>query len=311
MYKNIVPGLISFDTQLNKLPCFTFSEQFNFYPLIKTPNKFHYKVEIDNHIQLPSVYDFRNRYLLYLKNCWFYNWQLSHNFYLRFKFNTLTNTFSFNNLYNHVPFELGRILPIGRHLTNILSLHLFLKNYISFKGAAVKTKNETIGIITPSYNGKSTLIREIINKDKNKYRYITEDNLILNLKNRTTYPLSPSISYKNFMLKKILDPGRYKEDYTFNDSCYKNKVSQPQKIDKLFLTINNTSDFAQTGNYSLLDFFLISSPNLFFDSVLVRSMIFKYQLLNKVKQVLNNINSTNINYRFISVNNFNYDRLFK
>ena len=52
MYKNIVPGLISFDTKLNFVHGINYSEDFNFYKPVRKPAKFHYRININNNISI-------------------------------------------------------------------------------------------------------------------------------------------------------------------------------------------------------------------------------------------------------------------
>ncbi|EKD42907.1 MAG: hypothetical protein ACD_72C00535G0003 [uncultured bacterium] len=62
MYKNIIPELVSFDTNLTNIRGFGISENFDFFTSVSQSHQFHYKITIDNQIGIPDNYDFRNGY---------------------------------------------------------------------------------------------------------------------------------------------------------------------------------------------------------------------------------------------------------
>ena len=71
-YKNIVPGLISFKTSLNKLTGFYYSDNFNYYSNVSKKNKFHYNIYVDDDINIPGEYDFRDAFFIKSQNKWYY-----------------------------------------------------------------------------------------------------------------------------------------------------------------------------------------------------------------------------------------------
>ena len=60
MYKDLIPGLVSLDTNINHINGFYFSDNFSFYKNIRYKNKFHYKISKKYNIDLPPKYEFRN-----------------------------------------------------------------------------------------------------------------------------------------------------------------------------------------------------------------------------------------------------------
>lgn len=72
MIKSIVPGLITFDTNLNSLKGFYFTTNLDFFPFSHQRSKFHYGIIIDNKLQIPEKYDFHNAYYKKYLGNWFY-----------------------------------------------------------------------------------------------------------------------------------------------------------------------------------------------------------------------------------------------
>ncbi|MEA1962843.1 MAG: hypothetical protein U9M94_01235, partial [Patescibacteria group bacterium] len=113
MYKNIIPKLVSLDTDLKKIKGFGFSENLDFYNNIHEENKFYYKVLIDDNIKIPSKYDFRGGYYFKFNGSWYYERKIFKNISLKFKYDVKNKTFIFNKAYSIIPFEIGGILPVG------------------------------------------------------------------------------------------------------------------------------------------------------------------------------------------------------
>ncbi len=297
MYKIIVPDLISFETNLNHLNGFNLSGNFNFYSESEEKNQFHYKIIINNNIQIPGKYDFRNGYYLKLENNWFYDRKIFWRFHLKFKYNQENKEFSCNRLFSIVPFELGGILPAGKLIADIINLDLFLKDNHIFRGCAVNNKKENICIIAPGYNGKTTFIKNIL---ENGGKYISEDMLIMNFEKNKVYPTSP---HKNNYGRKI-------NQYLIKKINKSNLVIESFNIDKIVLFQNTTNNGILTNDKKLIDYLFMNSL-LFLDNNLIKSVIFQNKMTDLILSKISDICSKKINYKFINISNFNYHDILK
>lgn len=296
-YKNIVPGLISIDTFLNKINGFSFSENLNFYPLT-TKLKYHYRVLVDD-IVIPESYDFRNAYYYKYNNCWYYEKKLFWFLSLKFKFEPIINTFTVNKLYLKIPFQIGRIVPFGKHMADLINLDLFLNGQIIFQGAAVSYNDRNICIIGPSNNGKTSALAKII--EEYNGRVIADDLVIIDFTNNLTYPMA----YKHKTIGTRAIQKRIHELSEVN-----RPIVEPVVITKIFFIRNANGQ--SNDNVEINDFteFLYLCSILFFENRFINSYIFEERLLGDVINQIDNLRSINTdNCEFILVNNFNYDFL--
>jgi hypothetical protein len=287
MYKNIVPSLISFDTKLNNLKGFYFADDFNYFPETKVKNKFHYKLILKNDIEIPNNYDFKNGYFFRKGQCWYYERKLSI-FTLKFCYDSENKNFYFNKIYSLIPFEIGHIFPIGRHVTDFIILDLFLEGFCYFGGCAFRLKGKNICILAPSFNGKTSLITDIIDRGG---KYIAEDLIILNIYKQTIYPTA----VRTHLLARDIDRKLAKK---FDKTTTSIRV---RKMDKLFLIQNHTNTLNKGTNKNLLDYFNLNSP--FYKNVFCRSYIFDNNLSIKISNQIKKLML--INYEYKDIKNFN------
>lgn len=293
MYKNITPGLISFDTFLTKLPGFYYSDNFNSYPETRKRGKFHYRVRINNDIKIPKEYDFRDAFFIKSKNIWYYERKLGP-ISLKFCFDPSKKTFSFNRIYALVPFLIGDIFPVGLHISDFINLDLFLAGITTFKGCAYNYNNKNVCILAPSNNGKTRLIEKVLEKNG---RYIAEDIIPMNLQKNIVYPNSIRT---NIFAKKA--------DKWLKDLRREELVVEPQSIDSIFLVQNFTSKNYVPQNKNIFDFFhLWRVP--FNVNPLLRSYIFEELLRSKIDLKVNMLKKKKAEFAFKQVEKFNYEFL--
>ena len=297
-YKSIVPDLISFDTQSNHLPLLYYSEDFSFYKLVKKPAKFHYKIKVDNNIYFPEEYDFKNGHFYKNKDDWYYKRDLKI-FTLKFKYAEKEKTFYFNSIYSLVPFEIGHIFPIGRHIRDFIDFDLFQKGYLTILGGfTINYKGKIISIVGPSMNGKTTLLKKVI---EDGGHYISEGPIIIDIKNNQVFPCS-NIEKKGRTISREL--------YALIE---KNSIRhyQKEKIDKLYLIINSTNPDFMASNKDFFDFIFFRSL-LFLKSPFIASYIFKNNLTRKVFDQIGNLRKNiSIYYQFLQIKNYCFDQIFK
>ena len=293
-YKNIIPKLISFDTNLNSIKGFFLSENFNFYPK-ETKQLFHYRILIDNNIIIPNKYDFRNGYYLKCGNFWYYERRITKYFSLKFKYDILNKVFYFNGLYSKLPFEIGRIFPVGRHLGDMINLDLFLKGYLLFQGSTFFYREKNICLIGPSHNGKTSFIKSVIDKNGS---IIADDILILNLNENIIYPIS--YQFQNIGTRKI-----QKEISKVANN--QNIIKEPMKINELFLIQNSTNKKYNSRNKNLFEYLNLCSL-FFLNNNFIKSYIFEENLTDMIHNMIAKIKEKDgVGYKFINLKNFDFN----
>lgn len=296
--KNIVPSLVSFETNLDSLPGFNLSDNFNFYDDIKEKNKFHYSVIINNKIEIPDIYDFRNGYYTKLGDNWYYYRIFFGIFKLKFQYEISLKRFSFNSLYLKIPFEFGGISPIGKLISSIIHLDLFLEDINIFRGCALEYNGENICIISPSFNGKTTLISSLLLK-KNSTKYIAEDMLICNFTTMSVYP-TPA-RYKNYgrssnkNLKEVV-------------KLTKNNTAK-LKIDQLYFLQNTLNERNEPLDKNILDYFPTCSL-FFLNNNFARTYISERKLFTIILEKIINISKQNNYGKSVTINNFDFTKIF-
>lgn len=201
MYYTIIPGLVSIETELKTLNGFHLSEQFDFYPKTLKKNRFHYTLVADETIAIPKKYDIRSGYFLKKDTCWYYDRHIKI-FNITFRFDTQTNTFSFNKLYSHIPVEIGNIFPVGRHVANLIGLKLFLSNIIIIRACAFSKKDTVHFLIAPGLNGKTSIVDAVVKSGGN---YIAEDLVAFDFTQNYIYPTSPKKNFGREINNKLLE----------------------------------------------------------------------------------------------------------
>ena len=295
MFKNIIPNLISFETEFSKIPGFYLSDNFNFYPQIEMKNLFHYKIFIDNNIIIPKQYDFRNGYFLKFLNKWYYERKLFGIITLKFSFDRESRVFVFNKNFMYVFFEIGHIFPVGKHMADIISLDLFLGNFFVIGGCAFTYKSNNYCVIAPSFNGKTTLISNILNNKDSKF--ISEDILVMDLFNMKIYPIAPRTNLFARKTNKELVTNFLKDRIEIG----------VQRIDNLFLFYNSRNSDYLGKDKKLSDFFNLLGFN-FLRNPYVNSVIFFEDLTSVIREKKSSILELEdkIKYKFFPIKNFSF-----
>lgn len=293
-YKDIIPSLVSLETNLTGLPGFYLSGDFDFYPGVKRPNKFHFKIFNDDTITPPRNYDFRNGYFKKSAEVWYYERKLGP-VRLAFTYNPKEKTFYYNQLYRQVPFEVGFIFPLGRHIADIINLQLFLSGYILFRGCSFQFKGENYCVMAPAFNGKTTLVTEVLEKGG---KYISEDVLVINFLERKIYPHSV-----------ISNNGR-EANKTLSKTCREgNFLKKPVKIDNLYLVQNSTNFAYQVPSKGVFDYFYLNSL-FFLNNPFIKSYVFTEGWSEKIFSLIQKMKTFPINSHFVHVQNFDFSKIF-
>ena len=294
MYKNIIPGLVSFETNIDELHGFIMCQNFNYFDSIPDKNRFHYKIEKNEELEIPNNYDLRSEYFFKKDDTWYYDrklliWQP------QFKYSEKEKTLSFNKDQQKLPFRLGGMFTMGEHFCNLIDLHLFLEGFIVMRGVAVRYQNKNIGICGPGFNGKTTMLKKMLKKGA---QYIAEDYLIIDLNTNSVFPTCPLVK-ENFWRQRKID-SELKELLLKNNSI-KTLVS----LDELHLIQNTTTDKIAL-NKQFIDFVLLNSL-YFLNNFFTRSYIFEKNLTTQIFDRVQELQNINLSYKFTNIKNFNYN----
>ncbi len=295
MYKNIIPDLVSFDTNLNKIRGFSFAENLNFFSMVENKNKFHYKIVIENDIVIPDKYEFRSGYYIKKEGSWYYERKIL-GFSLKFKYDIKNKIFYINKNYSYLSFEIGSIYPAGRHIADLINLDLFLNEFNVYRGCAFSYNNEVFCIISPGFNGKTSFMCEMIELGA---KYIAEDALIINTNEKKVYPSACfSSNFGRSINKKLFN--------NLNDSI----ISKSIEYDQLFLLENCTEKNYEIteGSGKKIDDFLLLCSLFFINNNFSRAIISEENYIKEFFSKINFLNN-NLNYKYIKITNFNFKKI--
>lgn len=296
--KVIIPDLVSLDTTLKRIRGFYLSENLNFYQPVGEPSRFNYSVKIQERIDLPKQYSFRNGYYYKSGVKWYYERKIFRKIKLAFSYDLKTKEFILNRSFLHVPFEIGGILPFGRHLSDLINLDLFLQDYVIFWGCGIKLNHKTVGIIAPSFNGKTSFIKYCL---ENEAKYISEDVLIINFLENKIYGSGPR--FNNF--------GRSINRKFIGQLTSQNVVSEAKSLDKLLLVTNTTDESKKVSNDKDLFEFMLLNSLLFLNNPFIRSYIFEEGLTQKVFEKIESYRTAGFVSKYVNIRNFEFDKLIK
>jgi 2-polyprenyl-3-methyl-5-hydroxy-6-metoxy-1,4-benzoquinol methylase len=272
MYKVIVSDLVSLDTNLLQIKGSYLFNKLDFYEESVKAKRFHYKVNVGR-FHIPNTHDFRHGYYFKNGDSWFYKRKVF-GLSLKMEFHVPTKTFYFNKLYMIIPFEIGGILPPGKHLTDMITLELSLSDLIVIRGCAYKYKAKSHVFIRPSVNGKTTLILDAL---RDGAQYISEDVLIIDPKESTLYPTAAL-------------PSNFGRDV--NASLYslakKRKITKKQSIKKINIILPSER-YQNIKPASIKENYYILNSLLFLDNRFIRAFIAESRLANNI--LFENINS--------------------
>lgn len=298
MYKNIIPNLVSFDTNLNKIKELHICSDLNYFTLTKRENRFHYKIISKNNIEIPKNYDFRNNYFFKKGSCWFYEKKFLF-FHFKFCFDEEKKIFYFNKMYLLLPFRIGGIYMPGEHISNIIALELFLAGFMYIGGMAFQMNNKNICIISPGFNGKGSILKYAL---KNEAKYIAEDLLIINFLTNEVFTTCPILKFNFWQRRKI---GTFIKKVLKKSYIFK----KPLKIDSIYLVKNTLTLDYKPQNIQLFDFIFLCSFYFLSDG-LIKAYIFNHNLTSLILSRIQKIEKIKYKCKFFSIYNFNIKSIF-
>lgn len=278
-YKSLINDLVSLETKLKRIGGMSLSYNFDFYNRTAEKQRFHYKIEIDGHFEVPvDSFELRVGHYYRKNNCWYYCRKF---FIFEFKmeYNLNKNIFKFNrsyhlysNIHDLFPITFGATVTAGRNVMDVITMDLFLSDILFIGGIAVRKNDKTTCLIAPSCNGKTSNLLELL---KNKAQYIAEDILIIDTKTEIVYPTCPNINNygrpTNRYLKRI-------------DKA--NIITKPQQIDGIIFaynTMNNCSKRICSVNY------IFTNCLNFLDNPMIKAVLFGENSTEKIIGKLDNV----------------------
>jgi len=190
----IVPGLVSFSVNFARLRDFALSEDFSFYPDTPDPLPFHYVLEKLPSIAAPQEWECRFGYHTYARGvlCYYRPLAWTH---LSLVCDEARSYFGISSKYLKIPFRIGGIYSAGEHIFARIAFDLFQAGYLLCRGCAWRDgEGEAHALVLPRMNGKTTLLAELLRRDK-AIHYISEDLVILK-PHDSGYTLYPTAAFK-------------------------------------------------------------------------------------------------------------------
>ena len=276
LYKVIIPDLVSVETSNTKLPGSYLGEDLSFFKATQQKYKFHYRIFITK-VHIPNEYDFRSGYYIKKKSVWYY-YRSFHGVKLKMKYDSQTKTFYFNKSYLRVPTSFGGILPVGKIVSDMITLDLTLNGYIVVRGCSYKQNGRVYAMIRPSLNGKTSIIYSKLKQNAN---YISEDILVISSANGIVFPtIALSKNYGRKINRQLYELAKDKV------------VNSISKLDELKLLVP-PGDFKDPDPAKLFREYLLLNGYLFLDNRFIKAYIFASGLsisfFNFDKTLVNNL----------------------
>lgn len=290
MYKTIFPQLVSLETPFKKIPGFSLSEDFDFYPSMDSKAPFHFKVVLSSSITIPKTYDLRSGNFFSKDHIWYYHRKFSGLFQLNFSYNPQNKELHFNKGFSLVRDLLG-FFSIGRILTEIITLDLFLSGYDVLRGCSFSLNNKNYAIVSPGMNGKTTLAKTITVLGG---KYIAEDLLVINKKTKTLYPTPFKVN--NYGRKPNQDYKTLPKDKI---------IAEPVMLHHAYFSQNHTSPTSDPTKISPTGIFLNCSL-FFLHNPFARAMLLDPKIADQFQKQLSDIPNLLSLFSPLYTTNFNY-----
>lgn len=291
MHKTIIPGLVTFDTPLKTLRGSYFARDLHFFEPTKTPARYHYQINLSSDISIPERYDFRNGYYLYANKKWYYERRLPLGLTLKFSYEPHRHTFTLNRLYSLIPFEIGGILPAGKHIADVVGLDLALDGYTVVRGFAYRIGEEAHCCIAPSFNGKTTLMKQILERGG---QYIAEDILVMH--GNQVYPTAAiGQNYGRGINKNVETLARHQH------------ADDPQPVTS-FTVLHNATTTEPAEMPADVESYLLMNTLTLSESKFIRSYVLVHNLTHRFLQTLRP--PLLASARIMRIHNYNFEQLF-
>lgn len=188
----IIPELISLETNTNGIEDFLLGQTLPFFPQSKK-GKFHYSITYTPTVLIPKTSKYRIGNYTLSNDTVYYHRPLFRGFGFSFSYQPSKRTFQYNYLYKLHKVNIGDILTVGRNLFHIIEADLAREGYFIILGAAVKKDKNTIILLAPNGNGKTTFVNRALLRG---YSYISENYIIIQPRKNKIYGVAPIFKNK-------------------------------------------------------------------------------------------------------------------
>lgn len=291
----IIPELVTCDSNVMIVRGSNLFRKLGFFPETSSPAQLHYRLLRVAEIHIPKTYDFRYQYYVRHNGTWFYQRKLPFGLSLKFSYDPKTRTFSFNRLFHLVPFEIGSIMPVGRHIADIINLELTLAGYIVMRGFACTYGGRSLAVTAPPLNGKTSMLRRALESGG---QYIASDILVIDHKQHLIYPTA-HIDY-NY--------GRA-DDKNLIAGYHAHQAAGPLPLSQLFCLYNSTSNQADTKRHNFADYLSMNSA-LFAGNNFMRGYVFAEGVVDAYDAAVAEQVAADIPARVMHIEDFDYDGVF-
>jgi hypothetical protein len=300
MNKNIIPGLVSFDTGLGHLSGCYISADFDAYPEVDQPNPFHYVLSVEKGMTFPRAYQFRHQYFFKSGGTWYYDRRLPLGAGLKFSYDASSVTFRFNEMLKLLPFGVGGMLPAGGHLSDMIALDLILSGFVLLRGCAMAFGEKAVCVVGPGFNGKTSLLSCSIEQGA---RYVADELLVLDVERKLVFPVSLAGNLgrsANMRLRRDFKDGS-------------KAVARPVPIAEFFRIQNESG--RQSGTPSpdkgLLDYLYMLSLSEFYDSPFVTAYVAEEGLTDELFARFDALRNLDWEFTFVRVRDYDFSELLQ
>jgi hypothetical protein len=300
MYKNIIPGLVSFETDLRRLRGCYISADFDAYLPVSAPGLFHYTLKVENWVSFPRDCQFRHQSYFKSGDRWYYERKLQPGIALKFSYDAHDRIFRFNELLRRVPVNIGGILPAGGHIADIVALDLLLGGYLLLRGNAMAFGEKAICVVGAGSNGKTTFLKGALDLGAG---YISDELLVLDLRRKLVFPVSLAGNLgrsTNMRLKRELRDSR-------------KVVTATVEVERLFLLQNESGGHTGTPSpdKGLLDYLYMLSLGEFYDSPFVTAYVHEEGLTGELFDRFDNVRNLDWEFSFVRVSDYDFAELLE
>jgi hypothetical protein len=299
MHKNIIPGLVSFDTTLSRLSGCYISADFDAYPPIAGPNPFHYTLSVDKRMAFTSDYAFRHQYFYKSGSTWYYERRVPPGIPLKLRYDGGSRTFRFNEALKLMPFSVGGIIPAGGHISDMIALDLLLAGYMLLRGSAVAFGDRAALVVGPGFNGKTSFMARAIEAGA---KYVADEVLVVDIENRTVFPVSLAGNLGRSANMKL------RRDFKEGSKA----LAAPVRFEKVFMIQNfRGGKTVASPDKSLLDYIYMLSLCEFYGSSFASAFAAEEGLTAGLFERFEKMKDLDWDCSFVRINDYDFGELLE
>lgn len=159
------------------------------------------KIECKN-FDVPNSWNFRKGWYFIKDGYWYYH-RVIGPINLKYRYSPTHNEFLYYPpILGRIPFIYNSFYPVGTEISNIIIYQMIKKGFLPLKATAFLYEGKTFLLIAPSYNGKTTLLRNLL-RESDCTVFISEELVFLSeehLVGVPPYNVSWRDSNKGFIL---------------------------------------------------------------------------------------------------------------